>query len=67
MPPLDVAIVGAGISGLSAAYDLQRRGLTVRVLDASDRAGGVIGTTRRDGYGARFVSGPEAGRDGPLP
>ena len=50
MPPLDVAIVGAGISGLSAAYDLQRRGLTVRVLDASDRAGGVIGTTRRDGW-----------------
>ena len=47
---VDVAIVGAGISGLAAAYELQRRGIGVRVLEASDRAGGVITTERFDGW-----------------
>ena len=47
---LDVAVVGGGISGLAAAYELQRRGLTVRVLEAGLRAGGVISTERFDGW-----------------
>jgi len=47
---LDVAIVGGGISGLAAAYELQRRGLTVRVLEAGPRAGGVITTERFDDW-----------------
>jgi oxygen-dependent protoporphyrinogen oxidase len=47
---IDVAIVGAGISGLAAAYELQRRGLSVRVFEASARAGGVITTERFDGW-----------------
>ncbi len=47
---IDVAIVGAGISGLAAAYDVQRRGLSVRVLEASPRAGGVIATECFDGW-----------------
>jgi oxygen-dependent protoporphyrinogen oxidase len=47
---VDVAVVGAGISGLSAAYELQRRGLSVRVLEASPRPGGVIVTERFDGW-----------------
>ena len=47
---LDAAIVGGGISGLAAAYELQRRGLHVRVLEASARAGGVITTERFDGW-----------------
>ncbi len=47
---LDTIIVGAGISGLSAAYELQRRGLQVRVLEAADRPGGVILTERFDGW-----------------
>jgi oxygen-dependent protoporphyrinogen oxidase len=46
----DVAIVGGGIAGLSAAYELHRRGLQVRVLEASSRAGGVILTERFDGW-----------------
>jgi oxygen-dependent protoporphyrinogen oxidase len=47
---LDVAIVGGGIAGLSAAYELQRRGCSVRVLEAGERPGGVIRTERFDGW-----------------
>ena len=47
---IDVAIVGGGIAGLSAAYDLQARGLSVRVLEASARVGGVIATERFDDW-----------------
>jgi len=46
----DVVIVGGGISGLAAAYELQRRGLGVRLLEASDRLGGVIRSDRFDGW-----------------
>ena len=45
---LDVAVVGGGISGLAAAYELQKRGLSVRVLEAGPKAGGVITTERFD-------------------
>jgi oxygen-dependent protoporphyrinogen oxidase len=47
---LDVIVIGGGIAGLAAAYELQRRGLQVRVLEASSRPGGVILTERFDGW-----------------
>jgi len=34
------AVIGGGIAGLAAAYDLARRGDEVMVLEASDRVGG---------------------------
>jgi oxygen-dependent protoporphyrinogen oxidase len=46
---VDVVVVGGGISGLVAAHGLKRRGATGEVLEAGVRAGGVIGTQRRDG------------------
>lgn len=48
--PVDVVVIGGGIAGLSAAYELQRRGRSVRVLEASDRPGGVVRTERTDGW-----------------
>lgn len=42
-----VAILGAGISGLTVAYELQRAGYDVTILEASHRAGGRNLTLRR--------------------
>ena len=47
---MKVAIVGAGITGLTAAYHLQKLGIQPTVYEASDHVGGVIRTVRRDGY-----------------
>jgi oxygen-dependent protoporphyrinogen oxidase len=43
-----IVIIGAGISGLAAAYELVRRGIRPIVLEASERLGGLI-LTERDG------------------
>ena len=46
----DVAVLGAGLAGLSAARDLARAGAEVVVLEARDRVGGrVQATTLADG------------------
>lgn len=45
-----VAIVGAGITGLSAAVELRLRGAHVGVYEATDRVGGAISTVRREGF-----------------
>lgn len=44
-----VIVVGAGLAGLSAAVDLQRRGAQVKVIEARDRVGGRVWTLR-DGW-----------------
>jgi len=53
-PDCDVLVVGAGITGLGAAYQLARRGLTYLVLEAGDDVGGVWRTHRW--HGARCDS-----------
>ncbi len=45
-----VAIVGAGITGLTAASELAAAGHAVTVFEASDRVGGAIRTIQRDGW-----------------
>jgi len=50
MSEIDVAIVGGGIAGLAAAYELQQRGIATHVLEASSRPGGVIASERFDGW-----------------
>lgn len=40
----DIAIVGAGFTGLAAAYDLSKKGHKVCVIEADADAGGLAGT-----------------------
>lgn len=40
----DVAVVGAGFTGLAAAYRLAKKGLKVHVVEAAEDAGGLAGT-----------------------
>jgi protoporphyrinogen/coproporphyrinogen III oxidase len=54
----DVAIVGGGIAGLAAAYELSRRGVSFVLLERSGRAGGVIVSEQVDGY--TIDGGPDA-------
>jgi oxygen-dependent protoporphyrinogen oxidase len=49
-----VAIIGAGITGLTAAFYLKRQGVPVTVYEAGGRAGGVIQSIRKDGFLAEF-------------
>jgi protoporphyrinogen/coproporphyrinogen III oxidase len=53
-----VAVIGAGICGLACAYRLQQSGVDVALLEASDHAGGLIGTVEKDG--TLFETGPQS-------
>lgn len=62
----DIIIIGAGLSGLSAAVRLHRQGRKVLILEATDRAGGrvktdIIGGFRLDrGFQVLLTAYPEA-------
>ena len=55
-----VAVIGGGISGLTTAFLLKKRGFQVKVFEASDRLGGNVQTVSRDGY--TFEEGPNSFR-----
>lgn len=62
--PQRVVILGAGLAGLSAGYELARAGHSVTILEARDRAGGRVHTLREgfsDGLhaeaGAAYIPG----------
>ncbi|MBT5926672.1 MAG: protoporphyrinogen oxidase [Verrucomicrobia bacterium] len=45
-----IAILGGGITGLAAAYELGQLGHKATIFEASPRIGGVIETIRKDGF-----------------
>lgn len=48
--PDNVIIIGAGLAGLSCARHLQRAGVTVQILEASDGVGGRVRTDIVEGF-----------------
>src|SRR5512142_3023307 len=54
----DVIVIGGGIAGLAAAYELQARGIRFRLLERAHRPGGVILTDRIGGF--TVDAGPDA-------
>ncbi len=57
--PRRVAVIGAGITGLAAAFELRCLGGDVVVLESSDRCGGKVAA-------ARFGQGDHCGNGGPV-
>ncbi len=55
----NIAIVGAGLTGLTTAFYLKKNGCRVHVFEKANRAGGVIQTHHEQGF--TFESGPNTG------
>ena len=51
-------VIGGGLAGLSAAWHAQRAGVEVRLLEISEKIGGVVQTHQENGYLAE--SGPNS-------
>jgi oxygen-dependent protoporphyrinogen oxidase len=56
---MNIAVVGAGLTGLTTAFYLKKHGFRVHVFEKENRAGGVIRTNRENGF--VFESGPNTG------
>src|SRR5579859_2247905 len=53
-----VAIIGGGITGLAAAWELQKHGVEYTLFEAADRLGGKIVTEHIDGF--TIEGGPDS-------
>jgi len=58
---MNVAVLGGGVTGLTAAWRLAAAGHTVRVLEASPRVGGSVRTESADGW--IVEAGPQSFQD----
>ncbi|KAH3812755.1 amine oxidase [flavin-containing] B-like [Dreissena polymorpha] len=58
---VDVVVIGAGISGLCAARQLERHGYDVQVVEARDRVGGRTYTINDPEFGAVDLGGAYVG------
>ncbi|MBC3984779.1 FAD-dependent oxidoreductase [Streptomyces sp. AC536] len=60
MADIDIAVIGAGIAGLTTAYRLTQEGHRVEVFESEDAPGGRMRSSRVDGYttdrGAETIS-----------
>lgn len=58
---MHLVIIGGGITGLSAAWEAQQRGIAYTLLEASDRWGGKVISSELRMNGARFLvdGGPD--------
>ncbi len=54
-----VIIIGAGLTGLTLAFYLRRKGIDCLVLERDNRAGGVVHTGRENGF--VYETGPNTG------
>jgi oxygen-dependent protoporphyrinogen oxidase len=45
-----IGVLGGGIAGLTAAHHLLKQDVSVQILEADERTGGVIQTTQSDGF-----------------
>jgi len=59
---VDTVVIGAGVSGLSCATRLRSQGISVTVIEKSERAGGVIQNAAEDGF--LYELGPNSTLDG---
>ncbi|MCY4506057.1 MAG: protoporphyrinogen oxidase, partial [Acidobacteria bacterium] len=50
MTEVDVAVVGGGMAGLAAAWELHRRRASFVLIEAAPRPGGVVRTEHVDGF-----------------
>lgn len=55
----DVVILGAGVTGLTLAHHLNKNGISFKVIEQQEQAGGVIQTQGENGF--VFESGPNSG------
>lgn len=53
-----MVVIGGGVSGLACAYRLKKLGLSVTLVEASPRVGGLVETVEKDGF--LFESGPQS-------